>query len=229
MKSKKINIVIGGTFHLPMLYTKLANLGHDLKIYTSTPKFKFKNNELKKNIVFIPMFFQIIKKLSGYNLRPWMKNFDNFIFDKITSLIMRRADILYGFAGCSLISGSKIKRNGGKYFLDRACPHIEYQNNILMKESKKCDVRFFPANSKTLKRCILEYFAADKIITPSSYTQNTFLNRAIVFISCFILLIFIELMLKYTGSNFFLRSFYIFMPAFIISIIYPSIIYKFSK
>ena len=177
MKSKKINIVIGGTFHLPMLYTKLANLGHDLKIYTSTPKFKFKNNKLKKNIVFIPMFFQIIKKLSGYNLRPWMKNFDNFIFDKITSLIMRRADILYGFAGCSLISGSKIKRNGGKYFLDRACPHIEYQNNILMKESKKCDVRFFPANSKTLKRCILEYFAADKIITPSSYTQNTFLNR----------------------------------------------------
>ena len=59
--------------------------------------------------------------------------------------------------------------------------------------------------------------------------KNTFLNRAIVFISCFILLIFIELMLKYTGSNIFLRSFYIFMPAFIISIIYPSLIYKFSK
>jgi len=59
--------------------------------------------------------------------------------------------------------------------------------------------------------------------------KNTFLNRAIVFISCFILLIFIELILKYTGSNIFLRSFYIFMPAFTISIIYPSLIYKFSK
>tara|TARA_B100000902_G_C27322403_1_gene925631 strand:+ start:3026 stop:4159 length:1134 start_codon:yes stop_codon:yes gene_type:complete len=177
LKSKKINIVIGGTFHLPMLHRKLTDLGHDLKIYTSTPKFKFKNDELKKNIVFIPMFFQIIKKLYGYNLSPWMKQFDNFLFDKITSLIMRRADILYGFAGCSLICGNKIKKNGGKYYLDRACPHIEYQNNILIKESKKCDIRFFSANSKILKRCLSEYLKADKIITPSSYTQNTFLNR----------------------------------------------------
>lgn len=177
LKSKKINIVIGGTFHLPMLYSKLTNLGHDVKVYTSTPKFKFNNDELQKNIVFIPMFFQIIKKLSGYNLKSWMKQFDNFLFDKITSLIMRRADILYGFAGCSLICGKKIKKNGGKYYLDRACPHIEYQNDILIKESNKCDIKFFSANSKTFKRCISEYSEADKIITPSSYTQNTFINK----------------------------------------------------
>ena len=177
MKSKKINIVIGGTFHLPMLFSKLKNLGHDVKIYSSTPKFKFKNEELKRNIVFIPMFFQIIKKILGYNLRPWMKQFDNFVFDKITSLIMRKADILYGFAGCSLLCGKKIKKNGGKYYLDRACPHIEFQNNILINESHKTDIRFFSANPKTYKRCINEYTEADKIITPSSYTQKTFLDR----------------------------------------------------
>ena len=117
-----------------MLFSKLKNLGHDVKIYSSTPKFKFKNEELKRNIVFIPMFFQIIKKILGYNLRPWMKQFDNFVFDKITSLIMRKADILYGFAGCSLLCGKKIKKNGGKYYLDRACPHIEFQNNILIND-----------------------------------------------------------------------------------------------
>ena len=177
MKSKKINIVIGGTFHLPMLHAKLIDLGHDVRIYTSTPKFKFKNNELKRDIVFVPMFFQIIKKLFGYNLRPWMKQFDHFLFDKIISLIMRRADILYGFAGCSLLCGTKVKDDGGKYYLDRACPHIEFQNNILINESIKTGIRFFSANSKTYKRCNDEYLKADKIITPSSYTQNTFLDR----------------------------------------------------
>jgi|APSaa5957512535_1039671.scaffolds.fasta_scaffold106520_2 hypothetical protein len=38
----KINIVVGGTFHIAMLVEKLKNLGYDIKIYTSTPKFKFK-------------------------------------------------------------------------------------------------------------------------------------------------------------------------------------------
>ena len=59
--------------------------------------------------------------------------------------------------------------------------------------------------------------------------KNNFLNRTIVFVICFILLIFIELMLRYTGSSIFFRSFYIIMPAFILSIIYPLVILKFSK
>ena len=46
-------------------------------------------------------------------------------FDKIVSLVMRRCDVLYGFAGASLFSGQKILSQGGRYLLDRACPHIE--------------------------------------------------------------------------------------------------------
>ena len=59
--------------------------------------------------------------------------------------------------------------------------------------------------------------------------NNYILNRTIVFLGCFILLISIELMLKYTGSNIYIRSLYILMPAFILGIIYPSLIYRFSK
>tara|TARA_A100001015_G_scaffold35505_1_gene39215 strand:- start:5594 stop:6703 length:1110 start_codon:yes stop_codon:yes gene_type:complete len=59
--------------------------------------------------------------------------------------------------------------------------------------------------------------------------KNYIFNRAIIFLSCLILLISIELLLKYTGSNIFLRSFYIVMPVIILSIIYPSLIYRFSK
>ena len=59
--------------------------------------------------------------------------------------------------------------------------------------------------------------------------KNNFFKKTIVFISCFVLLIFIKLMLRYTGTNSFLRSFYIFMPFLILCIIYPSLIYRFSK
>ena len=66
----KINIVVGGTFHAPILARNLIRLGHDVKIYTSTPKFKFKDKALLKNIVFVPMMFQIFRKLINKPKNP---------------------------------------------------------------------------------------------------------------------------------------------------------------
>lgn len=59
--------------------------------------------------------------------------------------------------------------------------------------------------------------------------KNYILNKSIVFLSCFVLLILSELILKYTGTNIFLRFFYIALPPLFFCIIYPSILYKFSK
>lgn len=178
MKSKKINIVVGGTFHVRILFNQLNDLGYDVKIYTSTPAFKFKENKIRSKVVFIPMFFQIIKKIFNFNLRPWMKYLDQYIFDTIVSWIMRDAQILYGFAFCSLACGKKIKKMGGKYILDRACPHIDFQNSILNEESKKNgDIMFFSSGPAVIKRGVDEYNLADKIITPSTFTKKSFLAK----------------------------------------------------
>ena len=56
--------------------------------------------------------------------------------------------------------------------------------------------------------------------------KNIFYNNFFIFSYSFILLIFIELILKYTGSNNFLKSFYIFMPVIMLTIFYPFLIYK---
>ena len=177
MKSKKINIIVGGSFHVQMLFDKLDNLGHDVRVYSSTPKFKFKDNFIKNKITYVPMFFQAIKKLFGFNLKPWMKYFDQYMFDKIISLIMRDADIVYGFAFCSLACGKRIKKIGGDFYLDRACPHINFQNSILQNESEKTGIPFIASDMKTILRGIEEYELADKIITPSTYSKKSFLDE----------------------------------------------------
>ena len=59
--------------------------------------------------------------------------------------------------------------------------------------------------------------------------QNVFLKKIPIFIYSFILLIFIELVLKYTGTNNFIRLFYIFIPLFLTSVMYPYLFYRFSK
>ena len=59
--------------------------------------------------------------------------------------------------------------------------------------------------------------------------QNIFFKKLPIFIYSFIVLIFIELVLKYTGINTFIRLFYIFIPMFSILGIYTYLNYKFSN
>ena len=54
-------------------------------------------------------------------------------------------------------------------------------------------------------------------------------NRISVFSLSFITLILSELILKYTGTSEVLRIFYIALPLFIIGLIYPFLMYKFSR
>lgn len=54
-------------------------------------------------------------------------------------------------------------------------------------------------------------------------------NRFNIFFCSFILLVLVELILKYTGTNSLIRTIYVIMPAIILSMLYPLLIYKFSK
>ena len=60
--------------------------------------------------------------------------------------------------------------------------------------------------------------------------KKNYLNNKILVISfSFFVLIFIELILKYTGFNSFIKLLYFIMPLSIICIIYPFLFYKFSR
>ena len=59
--------------------------------------------------------------------------------------------------------------------------------------------------------------------------QNFFQRKIPIFLSSFVILIFIELVLKYTGTNNFLRLMYIFLPIILYFMIYPFLLFKFSK
>ena len=54
-------------------------------------------------------------------------------------------------------------------------------------------------------------------------------SRISVFLYSFVLLVFVELVLKYTGSNDFIKYFYMATPMIIFGSLYPLLIYKFSK
>lgn len=59
--------------------------------------------------------------------------------------------------------------------------------------------------------------------------ENLIFQKITIFMINLIVLVFIELIIKYTGTNYFLRLFYIIFPLIIFIIIYPVLFYKFTK
>ena len=59
--------------------------------------------------------------------------------------------------------------------------------------------------------------------------NNSLKKKFLIFFYSFVVLVFIELILKYTGTNDFLKVIYLILPFAISFTIYPTLIYKFSK
>jgi len=102
---------------------------------------------------------------------------DATIFDWITSKTMRECDIFHGWATFSLLSGRKQKEEGGVFILDRACPHVKFQENLLVEESSNLGIEYSPVSNGFMDRMLEEYYIADKIVVPSQYTYDSFVEN----------------------------------------------------
>ncbi len=176
MKDIKINIVVGGRFHSGQIYTAMKENGYDVKIYTSSPK-KFFKDVPNSDIIFFPKIFQVVQKVFKKRVPRMFARIDDYVFSILVLIFMRDCHVLWGFNGDSLKPGKKVQQMGGKYILDRACPHIEYQQKILQSEAKKLKYSFERLAQKTIDNFVNEYQQADLIVVPSNYSKNSFKDK----------------------------------------------------
>lgn len=173
----KVNIVVGARFNAGITAKALVRNRIDFSVYTSSPS---KNWEAAmKHVRFAPMPFRILASLSGKRISGSLKEKDAIMFDRMVAVLMRGSNILHGWASFSLVSGEKQKRRGGTFLLDRACPHVRYQRNLLLEEAELLGMDYDPISITMLERMEHEYELADKIIVPSSYTYQSFLDNGI--------------------------------------------------
>lgn len=181
-----VKIIVAGSYHASILAKVLVEAGHAVTIISSTPPRYWRRDGFKGRLVYIPLVFQLIRKVFGRRQFSWQKHIDSIIFDFIASFFVMNGDIVYGFAGCSLNSGRRAIKVGGRYILDRACPHFEYQENLLKKEYAKLKIDFYGSGYFRKKMLQEEYLLAEKIVVPSKYTAETFnfyhelLNKIII-------------------------------------------------
>jgi len=176
---KRINIVVGGTFHFPMMLNNLLELGYDVHVYTSTPKFKFKTTFDLCQITTVLKPFQLFQKITNIRVPRWADAIDEFFFDYLVSRVMRRCDILIAFQNAAIYTSQKAKAQGSIVLLDRACPHAIEVSKRLYKEAKKINVHFEMPKNRQLTRYAKEYEVADLILVPSDYSLNSFIRMGV--------------------------------------------------
>lgn len=74
-----------------------------------------------------------------------------------------------------------MKSLGKIFILDRACPHVKYQQKIIEEDAIKLELNTnnFLHTKKWIDRCIKEYEICDKIVVPSNYSMNSFIDEGI--------------------------------------------------
>lgn len=168
-------------FHLVEGLAKHGNLANAYSIY---PKIKLHEYQiptkfLKINYLLTAMAY-FSPKIKFISLSEYYSTlFDDWVARKVKRN-NAQADIFHGLNGFSLQALKAAKTNNIRTVVDRACPHIHFQANIISEElerltGKKSGFIFNSIHEKMLE----EYELADKIVVPSLYTYNSFVKQGV--------------------------------------------------
>ena len=171
----KIDMIVGGRFNAPPMAAALARLS-DLKVYSSIPASYWPGAE--RCIRFIPHMSILYEKVSRRLPGRHFKDKSTHFFSKLSSIVMRDdTDVLYAWATFGREAMLKARKLECNTILDRACPHIYFQEELLMEESELLGVSFSKSAVSFVERCVEEYNLADIIVVPSNYTKRSFLEK----------------------------------------------------
>lgn len=174
--SLKINIVSPGRFHVCDLARELDKNGWDVRFYSFVPTnrtIKF-GLPAKCNKTVLPFVLPFII-LQKYYKKEWTRQLRIYIQDIITSIYMRKCDILIAMSGDFVHTVRKAKRDGSIIIIERGSKHILEQKKILEAipslRGKK------PIPNANIKRELEDYQNADYIAVASKHVYESFVKQ----------------------------------------------------
>jgi glycosyltransferase involved in cell wall biosynthesis len=165
-------------FHSALLANALVRHGSRVRVYSSATRRYFRRLDASVRTTLVPSLLQTAMHFARIPTSPKMFHADSWLYDHSVSTVMRPGlspdDLFIGWATSSLASACAAKRRGARFVLDRACPHVDFQQQIVAEESAKLGVPYRPEPAWFRERQLAEYAEAEYILTPSEYTRATF-------------------------------------------------------
>lgn len=161
-------------FHATLMANSLQNRGNIVQILTSAPRTYFKGLNPAVGIRVIPAPVQILKRTLPFQLPESAERHGLALWDRMVAAALPPADAVIGFATQALTTGRRARSRGTRFLLDRACPHVDFQQNIVRSEAEHIGARYRPQPPWFRERQLEEYALADSILVPSHYTAASF-------------------------------------------------------
>jgi glycosyltransferase involved in cell wall biosynthesis len=161
-------------FHSPMLTNALVQHGAGVHIYSSAPRRYFRRMDASVHLTLVPSLLQTAMHFARIPVSQNVLHRDSWLYDHSVAVVIRPGDIFIGWATASLATARAARRRGARFVLDRACPHVDFQQRIVEEESFALGIPFRPEPAWFRDRQLAEYAEADHILAPSEYTRATF-------------------------------------------------------
>ena len=170
----KIAISTTRQAHYKLPANSFACRGHQVTVFSSTPVRRFRGFDPSLHHRFVPAPVTLFNALTRIRPAVWMNELDTALYDRLVSLRIEHQDLFLGGSSGSFYSGTAVQRSGGIFVLDRACPHIQYQQDLVAEEAKKAGGSFRRQSPWFLERQLAEYERADYLLMPSNYSMRTY-------------------------------------------------------
>lgn len=169
-------------YHMLRLAEGLAARGNLDLIYSPYPKRMISSsyaipNEKLKSLRCIGAARYLLAKMGNRALDEKIV----FLFDALVARLLRRAPANGIFHGLNVSCESSLRRAkqlGYITFLERSCPHEDFEYGLLKEEYRRLrNVPLRWSGAEAGVRMRHEYELADYIVVPSGYSQRSFLER----------------------------------------------------
>lgn len=167
-------IAVDRPFHSVMLANSLAGQGVEVAIHSAAPRRFFRGLSDRVRTRMVPSPMKMASYALGRELPSALNRLDTAVFDRAVAATLGRPDMFVGWATEALYSAQRAKRAGGVFVLDRACPHRDFQEWLVERESGRLGVAYRPQPEWFRQRQLEEYELADAILVPSEYSARTF-------------------------------------------------------
>jgi glycosyltransferase involved in cell wall biosynthesis len=170
----RIVISIIRPFHSVMLSNALLPYSSEIDIYSSAPRRFFRALDKEVRTRFVPSPAAMLGHSLHINVPESLDQASSVFFDLSVAAVMGAADMYFGWATACLQSARAAKRRGARFVLDRACPHRDFQQALVQRETERVGARFSAQPDWFRQRQLEEYELADAILVPSRYTSQSF-------------------------------------------------------
>lgn len=179
LMKKQIDIAVGGRFHADFMAEALVKAGHDVRLFTTYPKFKFPTLDTNRiqNFLWPEIILRIAKGVGAESLgdRYKITTFGRRLASHLQST-HRRSDLFISWSSFGL--EAMRLAHAKERILIRDSSHILFQSEILGEEYQRLGLRY-QRRDFCIERELEEYGLADTIVVLSEFAKRTFVDRGV--------------------------------------------------